>query len=837
MAKISKIWCSFLLALFCQIMAFDVFANVKNKLDSLQILLNSEVSIETKVDAHYQLALLYAQTASPEMFSHSYEGQQLARKINYAKGLANFDLFIVENNPGIICDDSLFFLLKEATNLFENLGMKREQAKSLNKLGVLFEKQSKFKLASKCYYKALFLYQEINDINGIASEKNNIGLLLHGQNNYAGAYYFFKQAIAIGLSVNDSSILTNAYNNLAICYYEQKNTNAAINFFRKALLIEKAQGNMEGMAISYNNLGLVYLSMESYSLAKEYLFLSIKTGADQNIAATYNNISTVYEDLDKFDSATYFLNLSLIAAKNNGDVKVLLESYAAIANLYETKKDFSQALFYQKIKNNIQDSISKIESLLYLNELNLENKLFELKENSTIAASSFLGYLYSFMNYLIALLLAVIVICFLSYYFIKLHKQNKQLLGKQRKIEVQNKILQVKNIEILQAKEAAEELANINSTFVSSISNEIRSPINDIIGVANLLKMSDPRPNQLDNLNVLHHSIENLLLLVNNVLDFNKLEAGKLQLENIDFNLQSVALDVKELFLIKAIEKNIELVLNFDENIPAVLKGDPLRINQLLINLVNNAIKFTETGFVKIDISVQLSTLNNTLIHFSVTDTGIGIPISKQSQIFQSFTQADSNSTRKYGGSGLGLSICKRILENLNSKLQMESVVGKGSRFHYAINFEVSRSASTGKSARTASYEDAISGKRVLVVEDNMMNIMVMRQFLQKWGVITEIALNGREAISRLMESNFDAILMDIHMPEMNGIEATKIIRELADERKRKIPIIALTAENELQFRQQVYEVGMNDYIFKPFNPEDFKERLGYALFNVGKKN
>jgi CheY-like chemotaxis protein len=158
--------------------------------------------------------------------------------------------------------------------------------------------------------------------------------------------------------------------------------------------------------------------------------------------------------------------------------------------------------------------------------------------------------------------------------------------------------------------------------------------------------------------------------------------------------------------------------------------------------------------------------------------------------------------------------------------------VGKGSKFYFNINFEVSRSASVGKSARTASFENSIQGKRVLVVEDNMMNIMVLRQFLQKWGVITEIALNGKEGVSRLMESNFDAILMDIHMPEMDGIEATIIIRKLADEKKRNVPIIALTAENEMQFRQKVYEVGMNDYIFKPFNPDDLKERLGYALYN-----
>lgn len=220
--------------------------------------------------------------------------------------------------------------------------------------------------------------------------------------------------------------------------------------------------------------------------------------------------------------------------------------------------------------------------------------------------------------------------------------------------------------------------------------------------------------------------------------------------------------------------------------------------------------------------------LKHALIYFSVS----GIPQNKQAQIFNTFTQADANTTRKYGGTGLGLSICKRILENLNSKLQLESTIGKGSTFYFTINFEVSRNTAIGKSAKTTSFENSIKGKRILIVEDNMMYVMVFRQFLEKWGVKTEVALNGLEGFKAVANSYFDAVLMDIHMPEMDGIEAAIQIRRMTDERKRNVPIIALTAENEMQLRQRVYEVGMNDYIFKPFNPEDLKERLGYALYN-----
>ena len=305
-----------------------------------------------------------------------------------------------------------------------------------------------------------------------------------------------------------------------------------------------------------------------------------------------------------------------------------------------------------------------------------------------------------------------------------------------------------------------------------------------------------------------------------------------MQFENIEFNLKNIVLDIRDLFSIKAAEKGVELLVNYDEKIPAVLKGDPLRINQLLINLVSNALKFTEKGYVKVDLSMQLSTVNHALIHVKVSDTGIGISSQKQNQIFESFTQADGTITRKFGGSGLGLSICKRILENLNSKLQLSSEPGVGSTFYFSINFEVSRNAAIGKSSRTASFENSIKGKRILIAEDNMMNILVIRQFLHKWGVVTDVVMNGKEAYSKVSTETFDAVLMDIHMPEMDGIEATRLIRKLSDERKRRIPIIAITAENEMQFRQKVYEVGMNDYIFKPFNPDDLRERLGYVLYN-----
>lgn len=823
--------------LFCLALSFTGYSNDAKSIDSLEAIVKTSSNDKQRVDALYSISFIQAKSQSEDLITNIYKAQQLARAINYPEGIAKINLLLFETFNTNLGPDSVSYILLEAERNFELAELSNMAAQTINKLGIYYERQGKYKLAINCYYKALFKFQKLNDTEGIANEKNNIGLIHQFKKNYAGAIYFFNQAMEIGKELKDENILANAYNNLAICYQEEKQAEKALHYFELVYEIDKRQNITENLCLSYNNLGVIKTDLGDYAEAKRFLFMAIKAkmsiGDYTGLSNTYNNIASVYSLTKKPDSAIYYLNLAIKDAKSTSDIPSLIESYKIYGDLMISKGDYQKAYYYRSIRGDLQDSLSSAENTQVLSDLesdfqDLEKEKVNLEVRTEEEKTSMKSWLF-----FLGVLISGLVIAFLIFYLVRVRKAFKHLQIKQRKIEVQNKILQVKNIEIVQAKEAAEEAANIKSQFISTISHEIRTPLNAIIGVANLLQLGNPKPDQMDNLNILKISSENLLQLVNNILDFSKLEAGKLQLENIDFNLRSLVFDVKDLFSIKAMEKNVELLINFDEKIPSVLKGDPLRINQLLINLVNNAIKFTDSGYVKIDLSVQLTTINHALIHFSVSDSGIGIPSSKQSQIFQSFTQADSNTTRKFGGTGLGLSICKRILENLNSKLQLESVVGKGSRFYFTINFEVSRNASIGKSSRTASFEDSIKGKRVLVVEDNMMNIMVIRQFLQKWGVVTEIALNGREGVNRLQESNFDAILMDIHMPEMDGIEATKIIRKMTDERKRNVPIIALTAENEMQFRQRVYEVGMNDYIFKPFNPDDLRERLGYALYNT----
>lgn len=733
--------------------------------------------------------------------------------------------------------DSSILILEDIIRVLAESEKKNALARAFNLCGIAFERRGLYKQAIQNYYKAMYIFEEKKDLHGLADTYNNIGLLYQAEKRYTEATAFFKRSLELVYKMGGNhNSEANALNNLAIVYHENHQPREALKYFLKVYELDKKENYPPNLALSYNNLGLVYSDLGQMEKAIDYLRKSIAIkasfGATLDLGNAYNNLGFVYLKKNWLDSSEiYFRKAEKLATTSDG-IPLLLEVYDGLHKVFQKKNNFKEAYTYLQKFDALKDTIYRKETSSHLDQLQLD--YLQLKSEKNEAETNSFREKARFRKTLLisGVLISFLVLLIMWFYLVRVKRVNHELNAKQKKIEIQNKILQVKNVEILQAKEAAEEAAKVKAQFISTISHEIRTPLNAIVGVTNLLQQSNPPTSQLENLNILKISSDNLLALVNNILDFSKMEAGKMQFENIEFNLKSIVLDIRDLFSVKAAEKGVELLVSFDEKIPAVLKGDPLRINQLLINLVSNAIKFTERGYVKIEVGLQLSTVNHSLVHFKIKDTGIGISNQKQNQIFESFTQADGNITRKYGGSGLGLSICKRILENLNSKLQLSSEPGTGSTFYFSINFEVSRNAAVGKSQRTASFEDSLKGKRVLIAEDNMMNILVIRQFLHKWEVLTDVVMNGKEAYSKALTETFDAILMDIHMPEMDGIEATKLIRKIPDERKRRIPIIAITAENEMQFRQKVYEVGMNDYIFKPFNPDDLKERLGYVLYN-----
>ena len=378
-------------------------------------------------------------------------------------------------------------------------------------------------------------------------------------------------------------------------------------------------------------------------------------------------------------------------------------------------------------------------------------------------------------------------------------------------------------LELIAAKEEALQLSRAKDMFISVMSHEIRTPLNAVIGMSHLLLEDNPLDTQKENLSILKFSAENLMTLINDVLDFTKIETGNIELEKARINIREMIQSIVGSMKYKAHEKQIYLTRSIDEDIPAIVIGDRARLVQILLNLVSNSVKFTSKGGVNIDLKVIEQNNDTVRIRFGVSDTGIGIAENKLNTIFESFKQAEADTTRNYGGTGLGLAISKRLIELHDSRINVDSVLGEGSTFWFTITFNKVVDHAINNNNKV----DTGLNINVLVVDDNQINRLLINKVLKKWGATADFAENGQEAIDKLdAHKNFDVVLMDIHMPVMGGLEATGIIRSKTDAYFQKLPIIALTASMLSNQMGQIEDAGMNDYILKPFDPTTLFEKL-----------
>lgn len=383
--------------------------------------------------------------------------------------------------------------------------------------------------------------------------------------------------------------------------------------------------------------------------------------------------------------------------------------------------------------------------------------------------------------------------------------------------------------ELKVAKDEAEHAAKAKDLFLSTMSHEIRTPMNAIIGISNILIADDPKPEQFENLKLLKFSSSNLLTLINDILDFNKIEAGKMDLETIDFNLKEVASSIFQTLQLRAKEKDLVMFFDYERGLPEYFKGDPTRITQILTNLLSNAIKFTENGFVRMELCLRERTDSVATISIKVTDTGVGIPKDKLNSIFENFTQASSSITRKFGGTGLGLSICKKLLNLMGSDIHVQSAEGKGSSFYFDLTLpigDVKSLDNTYNDLININKDHGVDQIRLLVAEDYVANQKVLGVFLDRWNIKYDFANNGEEALAMVQSQPYSMVLMDIQMPVMDGFECSRRIRSLGGPNYQSIPIFALTASVLLGVKEQVISAGMNGYIGKPFNPDDLYEKI-----------
>ncbi|HCN37682.1 MAG TPA: hybrid sensor histidine kinase/response regulator [Bacteroidetes bacterium] len=381
--------------------------------------------------------------------------------------------------------------------------------------------------------------------------------------------------------------------------------------------------------------------------------------------------------------------------------------------------------------------------------------------------------------------------------------------------------------QLKQSKANAENAARIKSEFLSNMSHEIRTPLNAIIGITDLLLQDNQSDSNNEYLKAIKFSADNLLVIINDVLDFSKIESGKIAFESIEFSIKEKITELVKTYSIKASEKNISLGFQIDDSVPEIIIGDPFKLNQILINLVGNALKFTENGNIDIFVSMKNHTEDIVLLEFAVKDTGIGIPNELQSKIFESFTQAYSETSRKFGGTGLGLAIVKRLIELQGGSIRVESKPLLGSNFIFQLSFGISSNKTTKEEEISTLSEFNFDGMKVLYAEDNVMNQFFIKKLFAKWKIDYDVACNGREAVEFISKKDYDIVLVDLQMPELDGFEVAKFIRtDNISGFNKDVPIIAFTADISPETKTKVLSVGMNDYITKPFRQEELLYKL-----------
>jgi signal transduction histidine kinase/ActR/RegA family two-component response regulator len=618
------------------------------------------------------------------------------------------------------------------------------------------------------------------------------GLINTRLNLYSKADFYFKKSDSIYKVDNNELGRSSLLVGRGINELKKGNPTIAVNYFNAGITQYRKNKMPYQEAISLVNKTEALLQLEDNP---EQSYLKQAEVSLKEALKIIDKRGYVKLKIDSYQIA------SQIALRRGNNPLALKE-----LNTYTKKTDSIHSIYIGAISSSIDEDSSVAE----LKET-IENQKNDLIEKEK---SERLNRITNFMS------IALIVI--LSLLTLSLYKNNN-LRAKA------NNLLQDKNTELVLAKENAEKASLAKGQFLSTITHELRTPLYAVTGLTHLLIEENPQEHQKEHLKALKFSGEYLLSLINNILDLNKLEANKVEVEKMTFDLKKRINDVLVALKKSADDKKTILKLEFDENIPKKLSGDPLKLSQILINLIGNSVKFTQNGKVTVRVR-KLDQVNRTVkLNFEIEDNGVGITKKKQKTIFETFSQGSLQINRKFGGTGLGLSIVKNLLELMNSKIELESHLGKGSKFWFNLNIEISEESAI--EAQKEAERDLVdykklAGKEVLVVEDNKINQMITRKILEKNKMVCQVADNGMDAIQLIHDNEFDIILMDIHMPGISGIETTKKVREF----NTRLPIIALTAIAIDENLDEFYKAGFNDIIPKPFKPELFFSKIFSAL-------
>ncbi|WP_299435802.1 ATP-binding protein [uncultured Maribacter sp.] len=590
---------------------------------------------------------------------------------------------------------------------------------------------------------------------------------------------------------------------------EAKQLNNDRNFFNHILLAE----------------GDIYLNLEKYeSASKNFNSLVINTDVfEKEYLATKAHIglTKLYIKTQKFEESITNGEAALKLAEQQEFSKEIFEARELLTTAYEKKNEFSLALEQSQKLVVLKDSVFNIDKLkveqktadkirddFKTSEINRLEKLNE-ELNESANRSEITAVLTSAFLIIISLLA------------VSLYRNN------QIKLKT-NDLLQTKNKELQAARDGAVQAMEAKTNFLSTVSHELRTPLYAVTGLTHLLLEENPSENQKEHLKALKFSGDYLLNFINDILQINKIDADKLEPLNMEFNLKKVLKEVIDSLQQSAKENSTKIILQYDEDIPRHLMSDPLKLSQIFMNLVGNALKFTKNGEVKVIAKLLKKVEDDVTLYFEVEDNGIGISKEMQESIFEGFEQGSIQINREYGGTGLGLTIVKSLLGLFDSKIQLESELGNGSSFFFEVTVKSKDAIVDDIPFEITEKEYEFKGLHLMIVEDNKINQVITKKMLTKKEITSDIASNGMEAIDLAKNNTYDAILMDIHMPGISGEEATIEIRKF----NKHTPIIALTAISLDDSLESFYAAGCNDVVTKPFKPEVFYQKIGENIFD-----
>ncbi|GAB2987589.1 hypothetical protein GCM10027049_29490 [Mucilaginibacter puniceus] len=681
---------------------------------------------------------------------------KLSKDINdislQAKSLSHLSLF------SMICGEyeRSLHMAAQAIAYFEELNDEQGIANAKYNIAGVHYKTDNYHLGMVNLLDSITIFKKYDDYHNLARAHKSLGTIYEYFGDEKNAIKTYEDSIAAAEKAGDLNLKSNAYNTLSGIYLKQKNIDKAFELISESIAIKTQTGDVRGLAFGLYGRGKVYLAQKRYEEAetdfKKAIEIHLKMREALGLGMAYHKLAALYVETMRLEEAKVLLKTCLDYSTEYHLIMVKFKCYRLFYQLYKLDNDPVNALNYLELYLKEKESVINNQTLTVIENYDLLTKMESLKKEAQV---------------------------------------------------------QLEKAEIIEKKNHAEQIAVVKQEFLSTMSHEIRTPLNAVITIASLLGDRTDKGEQ-ELVNALKFASNNLLHIINDILDFTKLDAGKAVLETWPVKLKSLLENIKNTYHSLASEKGLQLNLDMDDGLAGCYEIDETKISQIIGNLVTNAIKFTQTGHV--DIIVKKITGNKQYdeLLFKVSDTGMGINSDYMEHIFDSFSQPKSITTKKQGGSGLGLAIVKKLVSLHNSTIMVDSTVGKGSSFYFTVKLK--KAAVADKVS--LKFTDNLEGKTVLLADDNLINAMVITKLLGNWKMATHHAKNGLEAVEMAKQQTYDFILMDIHMPEMDGFEAARLIASSVNP-NNKTPVLALTADVTAEYQNE-HRAYFNGFLRKP---------------------